>query len=55
MRLAVVIPSRERPEECKEAVHNVIYTSGADVLVAGTAVFKDGPSQYASNIKALRG
>ena len=30
-------------------------TAGADVLVAGTAVFKDGPEQYAANIKALRG
>lgn len=29
--------------------------AGADVLVAGTAVFKDGPSKYAENIKALRG
>lgn len=41
MRLAVVIPSRERPEECKEAVHNVIYTSGADVLVG---LDRDDPS-----------
>ncbi|MCB1562520.1 MAG: ribulose-phosphate 3-epimerase [Alphaproteobacteria bacterium] len=29
--------------------------AGADVLVAGTAVFGDGPSGYADNIKALRG
>ena len=29
--------------------------AGADVLVAGTAVFKDGPDGYAANIKALRG
>ena len=29
--------------------------AGANVLVAGTAVFKGGPSQYATNIKALRG
>jgi len=29
--------------------------AGADVLVAGTAVFKDGPAQYASNIARLRG
>ncbi len=29
--------------------------AGADVLVAGTAVFKDGPEHYAKNIKALRG
>ena len=29
--------------------------AGADVFVAGTAVFKDGPSKYAANIKSLRG
>lgn len=29
--------------------------AGATALVAGTAVFKGGPSKYASNIEALRG
>lgn len=29
--------------------------AGADVLVAGTATFKGGPSRYAENIKHLRG
>lgn len=29
--------------------------AGADALVAGTAVFKDGPERYAANIAALRG
>ncbi len=29
--------------------------AGADVLVAGTAVFRGGPSAYAANIAALRG
>lgn len=29
--------------------------AGADVLVAGSFVFKDGPDKYADNIKALRG
>ncbi len=29
--------------------------AGANVLVAGTAVFKDGAEKYAENIKALRG
>lgn len=29
--------------------------AGADVLVAGSAVFKGGPNRYASNIAALRG
>lgn len=32
-----------------------VIKAGADVLVAGTAVFKDGPEHYARNIKALRG
>jgi ribulose-phosphate 3-epimerase len=29
--------------------------AGADVLVAGSAVFKGGPTKYAANIAALRG
>lgn len=37
------------PETAKQCI-----AAGADVLVAGTAVFKDGPSGYASNIAALR-
>ena len=32
-----------------------VVKAGADVLVAGTASFKNGPSHYAANIKALRG
>lgn len=32
-----------------------VIAAGANVLVAGTAVFKGGPSNYASAIKALRG
>ena len=28
--------------------------AGADVLVAGTAVFTGGPDKYAANIRALR-
>ena len=28
--------------------------AGADVLVAGTAIFKDGVDQYANNITALK-
>ncbi|MAF97473.1 MAG: ribulose-phosphate 3-epimerase [Micavibrio sp.] len=38
------------PETAKQCV-----AAGADLLVAGTAVFKDGPEKYAENIKALRG
>jgi ribulose-phosphate 3-epimerase len=29
--------------------------AGANVLVAGTAVFRGGPSAYAENIRTLRG
>jgi len=37
------------PETAKRCV-----AAGADVLVAGTAVFTGGPDRYATNIKALR-
>jgi ribulose-phosphate 3-epimerase len=32
----------------------VVVSSGADVLVAGSATFKGDPGQYAANINALR-
>ena len=38
------------PETAKQVI-----AAGADVLVAGTAVFKGGADHYASAIKALRG
>jgi len=38
------------PETAREAVG-----AGANALVAGTAVFRGGPDQYAANIRALRG
>lgn len=38
------------PETAKMCI-----AAGANVLVAGTAVFKDGPAKYAEHIKALRG
>ena len=38
------------PETAKDVI-----AAGANVLVAGTSVFKDGPDQYAQNIAALRG
>src|SRR5277367_4744628 len=38
------------PETARQAIQ-----AGADVLVAGTAVFKGGPAAYAANIAALRG
>ena len=38
------------PDTAKQVV-----AAGADVLVAGTTVFKNGPSGYAAAIKSLRG
>jgi len=38
------------PDIARQAVD-----AGATALVAGTAVFRGGPSEYAANIKALRG
>ena len=38
------------PETAPQAV-----SAGANALVAGTAVFRGGPEQYAANIRALRG
>ena len=38
------------PQTAKDCI-----AAGANVLVAGTAVFKDGPDKYAENIQALRG
>jgi len=33
----------------------LVIEAGADMLVAGSAAFKDGPAHYADNIKALLG
>jgi len=33
----------------------LVRAAGADVLVAGSAIFKGGPSHYANNIQLLRG
>ncbi|TXL71723.1 ribulose-phosphate 3-epimerase [Vineibacter terrae] len=38
------------PETARQVV-----AAGADMLVAGTAVFRGGPKRYATNIAALRG
>ena len=38
------------PETARQAID-----AGATVLVAGTAAFRGGPSDYAANIRALRG
>lgn len=37
------------PENAKDVID-----AGANVLVAGTSVFKDGPAKYAENISALK-
>lgn len=38
------------PETAKQ-----VRAVGANVLVAGTAVFRDGPEKYAENISRIRG
>ena len=48
--IALEVDGGITPETAKRAI-----AAGADVLVAGTAVFKDGPSHYATNIARLRG
>ena len=37
-----------------EATAAQVIAAGADVLVAGSAVFRDGPANYAANIQRLR-
>ena len=32
----------------------LVVSAGADMLIAGSAVFKGGPSAYAANIGAIR-
>jgi ribulose-phosphate 3-epimerase len=49
-KIALEVDGGITPETAKRAI-----AAGADTLVAGTAVFKDGPSQYAANIARLRG
>jgi ribulose-phosphate 3-epimerase len=48
--IALEVDGGITPETAKRAI-----AAGASVLVAGTAVFQGGPSQYAANIAALRG
>ena len=49
-KIALEVDGGITPETAKRAIE-----AGADTLVAGTAVFKGGPSHYAANIRALRG
>jgi ribulose-phosphate 3-epimerase len=48
--IALEVDGGVTPETAKRCI-----AAGANVLVAGTAVFKGGPAAYASNIAALRG
>lgn len=48
--IALEVDGGITPETAKQAI-----AAGANVLVAGTAVFKGGPDSYAANIAALRG
>jgi ribulose-phosphate 3-epimerase len=48
--IALEVDGGITPETAKRAI-----AAGATVLVAGTSVFKGGPSAYAANIAALRG
>jgi ribulose-phosphate 3-epimerase len=48
--IALEVDGGITPETAKRAV-----AAGATVLVAGTSVFKGGPTAYAANIQALRG
>jgi ribulose-phosphate 3-epimerase len=48
--IALEVDGGITPETARRAI-----SAGANVLVAGTAVFQGGPANYAANIKALRG
>jgi ribulose-phosphate 3-epimerase len=48
--VAIEVDGGIDPDTARQAV-----SAGATVLVAGTAAFRGGPSQYAANIAALRG
>jgi ribulose-phosphate 3-epimerase len=48
--IALEVDGGVTPETAKRCI-----AAGANVLVAGTAVFKGGPSAYSANIAALRG
>jgi ribulose-phosphate 3-epimerase len=48
--IALEVDGGITPETARWAI-----AAGANVLVAGTAVFQGGPSKYAANIAALRG
>lgn len=49
-KIALEVDGGITPETARQSV-----SAGADVLVAGTSVFKGGAAAYAANISALRG
>jgi ribulose-phosphate 3-epimerase len=49
-RIDLEVDGGVNPETARRCIE-----AGADVLVAGTAVFSGGPDRYAANIRALRG
>ncbi len=49
-KIALEVDGGVTPATARRAI-----AAGADVLVAGTSVFKGGPGRYAANIRALRG
>ncbi len=59
LRAMIDATGRDIPLEVDGGVNpetaGLCVAAGATALVAGTAVFKDGPSSYARNIAALRG
>jgi ribulose-phosphate 3-epimerase len=48
--IALEVDGGITPETARRSI-----LAGANVLVAGTSVFKNGPAQYAANIARLRG
>jgi ribulose-phosphate 3-epimerase len=48
--IALEVDGGITPETARQAI-----SAGANVLVAGTSVFKGGAAHYAANIAALRG
>jgi ribulose-phosphate 3-epimerase len=59
LRAMIDTTGRDIPLEVDGGVNpetaRLCIDAGATALVAGTAVFKDGPKHYADNIRALRG
>ncbi len=48
-RIDLAVDGGITPKTAKQAI-----TAGANILIAGTSIFSDGPHHYASHIKALK-